>query len=198
MNSHSNVSFQIRDFVSFFIRTLCVFLFCCCWSGCEKEKSISQTEKGEMIDFYLNTLLKTDEFMHTNEAGDFLVDYEVEFLPMEESDSDAGISQGVLRISLLSRKERADEWQVKRPDFQVIPFPIEDTLPVFFITDNLQIDDANEGYRLNFYNCRNELIRTVSYSVEDWLLLIGEIRQSHYGYLEVDLSVTPHDLLSLQ
>lgn len=161
--------------------------------ACENEKALSHDH--DMSDKNMDISNTLDENMYTNADGDFLVDYDVEFLPYIDIELDQKVMEGVLRISALKRIEKDSAWKVAQSDCQLIDFPFENTLPLFLITDNLQVEDDKEGYMLNFYNHTGTLLRSISYSIEDWLLIIGEIRQSHYGYLPIDLGNRPKDIL---
>ncbi|MEG1585436.1 MAG: hypothetical protein RR346_01025 [Bacteroidales bacterium] len=195
MNSHYH-SFQwSRDFVGIPILKVCSILFVfCLLVGCEKDKSLITRSDNILGLLYQDISEKTDEYSYTNSKGEFLVNYEVEFFPLRKEEMDEQMEQGELRVSSLIRQ--ANQWFVSDADIQIIPYPQDNTLPLFVITDNLQQEDFEEGFRLDFYNVDRQLIRSVEFSVEEWLVLISEVRQSHYGYLEVDLLPDPHDLLS--
>lgn len=194
MNSVSCCCFRSRDFVGCsYLQILIVIFSLICCGGCENEKSFTL----EVPSFKLESDLSesSDENMYTSADGDFMVDYDVEFLPYLTGELEENILTGTLSISKIVRADRNSSWVVSQYDCQEVKFPIENTLPLFLITDNLQIEDSKEGFMLNFYDGNNQLLRTVSYSVEEWLLIIGKIRQSHYGYLPVDLNPDASDFL---
>lgn len=195
MNSVSYSCFRSRDFVgcSYLQIFIMIFGLICCW-GCENEKSLTSDAPSFKLESDLSE--SSDENMYTSADGDFMVDYDVEFLPYYTQETEEIILTGTLSISKIVRADHNSPWTVSQADCQQVKFPIENTLPLFLITDNLQIEDCKEGFMLNFLDNNNQILRSVSYSVEEWLIIIGQIRQSHYGYLPVDLNPNPSDLLS--
>jgi hypothetical protein len=135
------------------------------------------------------------ERIHEDAGSDSTVDYGIEFLPYRYNPDDEVQPSGVLLVSHLSRPNRDAAWRVERDADRRIAYPKADGMSQFVVRDYLAVPDELEGVRLCFYDDEGHLLRSVSYSIEEWLYLIGEIRRSSLGYLNVDLSGQGDDLI---
>lgn len=170
--------------VSLYVYSIILLMLCC--SACEHE----QHESAEITSFRVDSDSDeiSDESMYTYSDGSFRIDYSVEFLPFQYAGIDKDMINGTLLLSKMIRVDRDSLWKVVQYNCQRVTYPVQNTLPLFFITDNLHVEDHKEGYRLDFFQQENRLLWSVTYSLEEWLLIIGKIRQSYYGYLPVDLT----------
>ena len=130
------------------------------------------------------------------DGADSMAGYSIEFMPYLHQPGESGSAEGTLVVNRLMRADRNAPWRVVDTGGRSIAYPQATRLPRFVITDNLRVADELEGVRLSFHDKQGRLLRAVSYSVEEWLFLIGEIRRSSCGYLPVDLSGEGRDMLT--